>query len=104
MTEQELLRTALILPPRARAVLCVWAAIPGLLCAPFVFWQSLFAGLCFCAVWGLLVLALLLRTPLLWLAGASVLIVRCPGGLLVLPGVPSVQADTLASILTEDAV
>ena len=50
MTEQELLRTALILPPRARAVLCVWAAIPGLLCAPFVFWQSLFAGLCFCAV------------------------------------------------------
>ena len=26
------------------------------------------------------------------------------GGLLVLPGVPSVQADTLASILTEDAV
>ena len=104
MTEQELLRTALILPPRARAVLCVWAAIPGLLCAPFVFWQSLFAGLCFCAVWGLLVLALRLRTPLLWLAGASVLIVRCPGGLLVLPGVPSVQADTLASILTEDAV
>ena len=62
MTEQELLRTALILPPRARAVLCVWAAIPGLLlCAPFVFWQSLFAGLCFCAVWGLLVLALRLR-------------------------------------------
>ena len=129
MTEQELLRTALILPPRARAVLCVWAAVPGLLC--------------FCAVWGLLVLALrlracsfvaalsprsltvqagiafpvlrqiprravtgvqLLRTPLLWLAGASVLIVRCPGGLLVLPGVPSVQADALAAILTEDAV
>ncbi len=46
----------------------------------------------------------LLRTPLLWLAGASVLLVHCPGGLLVLPGVPSVQADTLASILTEDAV
>ena len=61
MTEQELLRTALILPPRARAVLCVWAAVPGLLYAPFVFWQSLFAGLCFCAVWGLLVLALRLR-------------------------------------------
>ena len=39
MTEKELLRTALILPPRARAVLCVWAAVPGLLCAPFVFWQ-----------------------------------------------------------------
>ena len=46
----------------------------------------------------------LLRTPLLWLAGASVLLVHCPGGLLVLPGVPSVQADTLAAILTEDAV
>ena len=29
---------------------------------------------------------------------------NCPGGLLVLPGVPSVQADALASILTEDAV
>ena len=46
----------------------------------------------------------LLRTPLLWLAGASVLLVRCPGGLLVLPGVPSVQADALAAILSEDAV
>ena len=46
----------------------------------------------------------LLRTPLLGLAGASVLIVRCPGGLLVLPGVPSVQADALAAILSEDAV
>lgn len=61
MTEQELLRTALILPPRARAVLCVWAAVPGLLCAPFVFWQSLIAGLCFCGLWCLLVLALRLR-------------------------------------------
>lgn len=95
MTEQELLRTALILPPRARAVLCVWAAVPGLLCAPFVFWQIPRR-----AVTGVQ----LLRTPLLWLAGASVLLVHCPGGLLVLPGVPSVQADTLASILTEDAV
>ena len=61
MTERELRRTALIIPPRGRAVLCCWAAIPGLLAAPFVFWQSLFAGLCFCAVWGLLVLALRLR-------------------------------------------
>ena len=130
MTEQELLRTALILPPRARAVLCVWAAIPGLLCAPFVFWQSLFAGLCFCAVWGLLVLALRLRAcsfvaalsprsltvqagiafpvlrqiPRRAVTGVQLLIVRCPGGLLVLPGVPSVQADALAAILSEDAV
>ena len=140
MTEQELLRTALILPPRARAVLCVWAAIPGLLCAPFVFWQSLFAGLCFCAVWGLLVLALrlracsfvaalsprsptvpagiafpvlrqiprravtgvqLLRTPLLWAAGCTVLLVRSPGLQLVLPGIPAAQATALAAVLME---
>ena len=39
MSEQELLRTALVLPPRARRVLCVWAAVPGLVCAPFAFWQ-----------------------------------------------------------------
>ena len=143
MSEQELLRTALVLPPRARRVLCVWAAVPGLVCAPFAFWQSAWAGAVFCAVWAALVALVrarccsfvaaltadsvtvqaggaipgrhriprravtgvqLLRTPLLWLAGASVLIVRWPGGLLVLPGVPSVQADTLASILTEDAV
>ena len=47
---------------------------------------------------------LLLRTPLLWLAGASILVVRSPGGALVLPGVPSVQADALAVILSEGAV
>ena len=44
MSEQELLRTALVLPPRARRVLCVWAAVPGLVCAPFAFWQSVWAG------------------------------------------------------------
>ena len=143
MSEQELLRTALVLPPRARRVLCVWAAVPGLVCAPFAFWQSVWAGAVFCVIWAALVALVrarccsfvaalttdsvtvqsgvaipvlrriprravtgvqLLRTPLLWLAGASVLLVHCPGGLLVLPGVPSVQADTLASILTEDAV
>ena len=43
MSEQELLRTALVLPPRARRVLCVWAAVPGLVCAPFAFWQSVWA-------------------------------------------------------------
>ena len=49
--------------------------------------------------------ALTIDRPVVYrLAGASVLIVRCPGGLLVLPGVPSVQADALAAILTEDAV
>ena len=143
MTERELLRTALVIPPRGRAVLCVWAGVPGLVCAPFVFWQSIAAGCVFCAVWTALVFEVwvrscsfaawltpkdlvmqagvavpaarqlprqavtglfALRTPLLWLAGASVLIVRCPGGLLVLPGVPSVQADALAAILSEDAV
>ena len=44
----------------------------------------------------------LLRTPLLWMAGGSVLVVRSPGGQLLLPGVPSVQADALCAILTED--
>ena len=51
MSEQELLHTALVLPPRARRVLCVWAAVPGLVCAPFAFWQSVWAGAVFCAVW-----------------------------------------------------
>ena len=55
MSEQELLRTALVLPPRARRVLCVWAAVPGLVCAPFAFWQSVWAGAVFCAVWAALV-------------------------------------------------
>lgn len=141
MTEQELLRTALIIPPRARDVLCLWAAVPGAVCAPFVFWQSTAAGILFCLIWTGVVFALriramsftavltprsitvqvgvtfpvtrqiprravtgvqLLRTPLLWLAGASVLIVRCPGAQLVLPGIPAVQADAFAAILTED--
>lgn len=141
MTEQELLRTALIIPPRARAVLCLWCTVPGLLCAPFVFWQSLYAGAVLCLLWAGLVFLLwarmcsfaavltrgslivhagaafvvtrqvprravtgvqLLRTPLLWMAGGSVLVVRSPGGQLLLPGVPSVQADALCAILTED--
>ena len=55
MTERELRRTALIIPPRGRAVLCCWAAIPGLLAAPFVFWQSLPAGMVFCLLWATLV-------------------------------------------------
>ena len=55
MSEQELLHTALVLPPRARRVLCVWAAVPGLVCAPFAFWQSVWAGAVFCAVWAALV-------------------------------------------------
>lgn len=55
MTEQELRRTAIVIQPRGRAVLCVWAAVPGLLLAPFVFWQSVWAGGVFCAVWAALV-------------------------------------------------
>ena len=55
MTERELRRTALIIPPRGRAVLCCWAAIPGLLAAPFVFWQSMPAGVVFCLLWAALV-------------------------------------------------
>ena len=141
MTERELLRTALTLPPKARAVLCVWAAVPGLAAAPFVFWQSMWAGGLFCAVWAGLVFAAwaracsftaaltarslvvqsglavpiarqlprravtgvwVLRTPLLWLAGCSVLVVRAPGAQLVLPGVPAQPAQALAAILLED--
>ena len=139
MTGRSLLRTALTIPPRGRAVLCVWAAIPGLIAAPFVFWQSIWAGLIFCLLWAGLVAGVrlracsfaaalhpqditvyagvafpvvrqlprravtgvqLLRTPLLWLAGASVLVLRSPGIQLVLPAVPARQAEALAAALT----
>ena len=142
MTEGELLRTALVIPPRARAVLCVWAGIPGLVCAPFVFWQSIPAGCAFCVLWAVLVFAIwvrccsftarltlrslavqsgvavplarqlprravtgvwALRTPLLWMAGCSLLIVRGPGVQMLLPGVPAPQAQALTEILMEDA-
>ena len=61
MTEQELRRTAVIIPPTGRAVLCVWAAVPGLFAAPFVFWQSVAAGAGFCLLWGFLVYCLWVR-------------------------------------------
>lgn len=141
MTERDLLRTALIIPPKGRAVLCVWAAVPGVFCAPFVFWQSLFAGCIFCALWACLVFAAwaracsftavltarntavragiavpitrqlprravtgvwTLRTPLLWLAGCSVLVVHGPGVQLFLPGVDALQAQALAAVLMEE--
>ena len=57
MTEGDLLRTALIIPPKGRAVVCSWASVPGVFCAPFVFWQSCFAGCIFCALWAGLVFA-----------------------------------------------
>ena len=142
MTEQELRRTAIVIRPRGRAVLCVWAAVPGLLLAPFVFWQSVWAGGVFCAVWAALVFlvraracsfaAVLgartltvysgialplrqvlprravtgvqqLRTPLLRLAGASVLLIAAPGARLLLPAVPAAQAGALAHALAEEA-
>ena len=142
MTEQELRRTAIVIQPRGRAVLCVWAAMPGLLLAPFVFWQSIWAGGVFCAGWAALVFlvraracsfaAVLgartltvysgialplrqvlprravtgvqqLRTPLLRLAGASVLLIAAPGARLLLPAVPAAQAGVLAHALAEEA-
>lgn len=142
MTEQELRRTAIVIQPRGRVVLCVWAAMPGLLLAPFVFWQSIWAGGVFCAVWAALVFlvraracsfaAVLgartltvysgialplrqvlprravtgvqqLRTPLLRLAGASVLLIAAPGARLLLPAVPAAQAGALAHALAEEA-
>ena len=43
-----------------------------------------------------------LRTPLLWLAGCSVLVVRGPGVQLFLPGVDALQAQALAAVLMEE--
>ena len=142
MTEQELRRTAIVIQPRGRAVLCVWTAVPGLLLAPFVFWQSIWAGGVFCAVWAALIFLLRaracsfaavlgartltvysgialplrqvlprravtgvqqLRTPLLRLAGASVLLIAAPGARLLLPAVPAAQAGALAHALAEEA-
>ena len=140
MTERELRRTALIIPPRGRAVLCCWAAIPGLLVAPFVFWQSLPAGVVFCLLWAALVAVVYqrasyaatlgaetltvysgivfplrravrrravtglfrLRTPLLRLAGVSVVVITAPGTRLILPAVPAEQAAALTHALAEE--
>ena len=133
MTETELLRTALIIPPRARAVLCGWAGVPGLVCAPFVFWQgALWAALVFevwvrsCSFAAFLTRKELvvqsgiampmtrqlprravtgvsaLRTPLLWMAGCSLLVVRSPGAQLLVPGVPTDEAQALAAALTKE--
>ena len=141
MTERELRRTALVIPPKGRAVLCIWAAAAGLFLAPFAFWQSVSAGAVFCLLWAVLTALLraracsyaavlgehtltiyagiafpvrrvvprravtgvwALRTPLLWLAGCSVLVVRGPGVQLFLPGVDALQAQALAAVLMED--
>ena len=44
-----------------------------------------------------------LRTPLLRLAGASVLLIAAPGARLLLPAVPAAQAGALAHALAEEA-
>jgi len=44
-----------------------------------------------------------LRTPLLWMAGCSLLVVHGPGVQMFLPGVPALQAQALTKALTEDA-
>ena len=132
MTERELRRTALVIPPKGRAVLCIWAAAAGLFLAPFAFWQSVPAGAVFCLLWAVLTALLRaracsyaavlgehtltiyagiafpvrrvvprravtgvqqFRSPLLRLAGATVLV----------PAVPAAQAAALACALAEDA-
>jgi len=50
----DLTRTALVIPPHGRAVLCVWAAVPGVMGAPFAFWRGIFTGVVFCALWAAL--------------------------------------------------
>lgn len=44
----------------------------------------------------------LLRTPLLWMAGCSLLVVRSPGAQLLVPGVPTDEAQALAAALTKE--
>lgn len=126
MTERELRRTAVIIPPKGRAVLCVWAAVPGLVFAAL--WAVLvFLARCracsFAAVLGARTLTVYsgivlpvrqvfprravtgvqqLRTPLLRLAGASVLIISAPGSRMFLPAVPAAQAGALAHALAEE--
>ena len=122
MTERELRRTALIIPPRGRAVICCWAAIPGLLAAPFVFWQSLPAGVVFCLLWAALVAVVYQRAcsyaaslgaetltvysgivfPLRRVAGVSVVVITAPGTRLILPAVPAEQAAALTHALAEE--
>lgn len=52
---------ALTVPPRGRTLLGVWAAVPGALLAPFVFWRGMGAGLLFCLLWAGLTAAVWVR-------------------------------------------
>ena len=138
MTERELRRTALVILPKGRAVLCIWAAAAGLFLAPFAFWQSVPAGAVFCLLWAVLrsracsygavlgehTLTIYagiafpvrrvvprravtgvqqFRSPLLRLAGATVLVISAPGARVLVPAVPAAQAAALACALAEDA-
>jgi membrane protein YdbS with pleckstrin-like domain len=144
---EEWRRTAFVIPPRGRAVLCIWSALPGVFLAPFLLWQGLGWGLVFCALWAGVVFIvwvracsfvasltehtltiqlgitfgvrrtmprrsitalLLFDSPLLRLAGSSVLVVFAPGLWLAIPAIPRVQAKYLHGVLsasnqTEDA-
>ncbi len=132
------LPSAVIIQPQGRAVLCLWAVIPGLIAAPFLFWQGLLWGLAFCALWAALVFCVWARacsfvaavtpqvllvqsgiafyvsrtlpragitsvlridSPLLRLAGASVLVVFSPGLCTILPAIPRPQAQALCAAL-----
>lgn len=132
------LPAAVVIQPRGRAVLCFWAAVPGLLAAPFLFWQGVGWGVLFCALWAAVVFCVWARacsfvaavtpqvlqvqsgiafyvcrtlpragitsvlridTPLLRLAGASVLAVFSPGLCALLPAIPREQAQALCAAL-----
>lgn len=80
MTQQQLLRTALVIPPRGRALVCLWCAVPGAIAAPFAFYRSLAAGVCFALVWGALV-------GLAWVRCVSFAAALTPAGLTVYAGV-----------------
>lgn len=142
MTERELRQTALVIPPKGRAVLCTWAAAVGLFLAPFAFWQGVSSGVVFCLLWAVFTALLRaracsyaavlgehtltiyagiafpvrrvvprravtgiqqLRSPLLRLAGATVLVISAPGARVLVPAVPAAQAAALAYALAEDA-
>lgn len=53
--------TALVVPPKGRALLCLWAALPGALAAPFAFWRGVWAGVVLCLLWGALLAAVYVR-------------------------------------------